>query len=34
MIHSMYGHLGLFGLEAAYLQQIDQHLAELLAIDV
>jgi homoserine O-acetyltransferase len=34
VIHSMYGHLGLFGLEAAYLQQIDQHLAELLAIDV
>ena len=34
VIHSMYGHLGLFGLEPAYLQQIDQHLGELLALDV
>jgi len=30
----MYGHLGLFGLEPAYLQQIDRHLGELLALDV
>ena len=34
VLHSMYGHLGLFGLEPAYLQQIDQHLGELLALDV
>ncbi len=34
VLHSMYGHLGLFGLEPVYLQQIDQHLGELLALDV
>ena len=33
-IHSIYGHLGLFGIEPDYLKQIDQHLGELLAIPV
>lgn len=31
-IHSYFGHLGLFGMEQAYKDQIDKHLGELLAI--
>ncbi len=34
VLHSIYGHLGLFGIEAEYLTQLDQHLGDLLAIDV
>ncbi len=30
VIESVAGHLGLFGLEPGYMQQIDQHLGELL----
>ncbi|QID19445.1 alpha/beta fold hydrolase [Nitrogeniibacter mangrovi] len=31
-IHSEFGHLGLFGLEPSYFEQIDRHLGELLAL--
>ena len=34
VLHSIYGHLGLFGIETEYLKQLDQHLGDLLAIDV
>lgn len=34
VMHSMYGHLGLFGIEPEYLKQIDQHLGDLLAIEM
>ena len=34
VMHSIYGHLGLFGIEQDYMKQIDRHLGELLAIDV
>ena len=33
IVDSVSGHLGLFGLEPTYMQQIDQHLGELLATD-
>ena len=31
-IKSLWGHLGLFGLEPSYIEQVDRHLTELLAI--
>lgn len=34
VIHSLWGHLGLFGVEPGYVVQIDQHLRELLSIPV
>lgn len=34
VIHSLWGHLGLFGVEPGYVEQIDQHLRELLSIPV
>ena len=34
VLRSIYGHLGLFGIEPDYLKQIDRHLGELLAIPV
>ena len=33
VINSIAGHLALFGVEPGYTEQVDQHLAELLAID-
>jgi len=32
-VDSVSGHLGLFGLEPTYIEQINQHLGELLATD-
>jgi homoserine O-acetyltransferase/O-succinyltransferase len=32
VIHSLWGHLGLFGVEPGYVEQIDRHLRELLSI--
>ena len=34
VIASTAGHLGLFGIEPAYMEQVDRHLGELLAISV
>lgn len=34
VIESISGHLGLFGLEPEYIQQVDKHLGDLLATDV
>ncbi len=31
VIESVSGHLGLFGLEPSYIEQVDRHLGELLA---
>jgi homoserine O-acetyltransferase len=31
VVKTVAGHLGLFGLEPAYMEQIDRHLGELLA---
>lgn len=33
MIHSVSGHLGLFGLEPEYIEQVDRHLRDLLAVN-
>ena len=34
VINTIGGHLGLFGLEPAYMEQVDRHLGELLALEV
>ena len=34
MLHSIAGHFGLFGFEQSYLDEVDQHLGELLAVKV
>lgn len=34
VLHSIAGHFGLFGFESSYLDEVDQHLRELLATDV
>jgi len=33
VINSIAGHLALFGVDPGYTKQVDQHLAELLAVD-
>lgn len=33
MLHSIAGHFGLFGFEQGYLDEVDQHLSDLLAVE-
>ena len=33
MLHSIAGHFGLFGFEQSYLDEVDQHLSDLLAVE-
>ena len=33
MLHSIAGHFGLFGFEQSYLDEVDQHLKDLLAVE-